>query len=289
MNAVSFLAFALAAALPAPAAAPGSSAASACETPPAGLACVAAGPFYRGSDKGPKNERPLASVWMQTYYMDVYEVTYGDYQACVKQKKCKRSHPAYNDYDRPKQPMVGMSWYDAVQYCQFRGKHLPTEAEWEKAARGPDGKTHPWGDEPADCTRAVIMDKTGRGCGTPKKPPNPEKGRTLEVGARPAGVYGLFDMSGNAWEWVADWYTPDYAACGKACAGPDPKGPCGGKELCPGRDQKIVRGGSWYWPPKYATAMWRRPHFPINKPYHHFGFRCAASIDEMRKIQAGKP
>jgi formylglycine-generating enzyme required for sulfatase activity len=265
-------------------AAPAGVPAAACGTAVAGTACIPAGPFYRGANSGPKNAQPLASVWMQTYFMDIYEVTYGDYQACVKEKKCKRSKPLYNDYDRPKQPMVGMSWYDAAQFCKARGKHLPTEAEWEKAARGPDGNTHPWGNEPADCKRAVIMDKTGRGCGTPKKPPQEFKGRTLEVGSRPAGVYGLYDMSGNAWEWVADWYTPSFASCGKDCQGPDPKGPCGGKEPCAGRDQKLVKGGSWYWPPKMATATWRRPHFPANKPYHHFGFRCAVSLAEAEAL-----
>lgn len=244
----------------------------------------------RGSDTLRANSKPAMSIWMQTYYMDIYEVTYGDYQACVKEKKCPRSHPYYNDYDRPKQPMVGMTWYNASQFCKALGKHLPTEAEWEKAARGPDGNVFPWGNEMADCTRAVIFDKTGRGCGTPKKPPNPEKGRTLEVGTRPVGAYGLYDMSGNAWEWVADWFTSSWAKCGKACQGPDPKGPCGGKEPCDGFTQKLVKGGSWYWPPHMATAVWRRPHFPNNKnPYHHFGFRCAATYDEVKAMgQANK-
>lgn len=271
--------------LPPPAAAAAGAQAAACEGAPAGMACIPGGPFYRGTDTGPNNAHPLASIWMQTYFMDIYEVTYGDYLACSKAKKCVRSHPAYNDYDRPKQPMVGMSWFDAAQFCKAQGKHLPSEAEWEKAARGPDGNTHPWGNEPAGCKRAVIMDKTGRGCGTPKLPPNPEKGRTLEVGTRPAGVYGLYDMSGNAWEWVADWYTTSFANCGKDCLGPDPKGPCGGKAECPGHEQKLVKGGSWYWPPHMATAVWRRPHFPANKPYHHFGFRCAASVAEVKAMK----
>ncbi|MSQ84398.1 MAG: formylglycine-generating enzyme family protein [Myxococcales bacterium] len=281
---------AVAAGLPAAAPTPLGTVAQPCEPPVAGLACIAGGAFYRGALLGPANQRPLQSIWMPTYYMDVYEVTYGDYQDCVRDKKCKRSKPYYNDYDRPKQPMVGMTWYDAVQFCAARGKHLPSEAEWEKAARGPDGQTHPWGSQPADCTRAVIMDKTGRGCGTPKKPPSPEKGRTLEVGTRPAGAYGLYDMSGNAWEWVADWFTVSYAKCGADCAGPNPKGPCGGKEPCGNHDNKIVRGGSWYWPPHMATAMWRRPHVPSNKnPYHHFGFRCAATVEQARALRAVAP
>jgi len=261
-----------------------------CDPPTAGLACVPAGPFVRGSDVLRPNSKPSMSIWMQTYYMDVFEVTYGDYAACVKAKGCRRSHPYYNDFDRPKQPMVGMTWHDAVQYCAWRGKHLPTEAEWEKAARGPDGNLFPWGNQNADCKRAVIMDGSGRGCGTPKAPPYPDKGRTLLVGTRPAGVYGLYDMSGNAWEWVADWYTKSWEACGAACQGPDPKGPCGGRAPCSGYTHKLVKGGSWYWPPHMATGVWRRPHTPDNRnPYHHFGFRCAATWEEASKLrEAGK-
>jgi formylglycine-generating enzyme required for sulfatase activity len=255
-----------------------------CDAAPRGMACVPGGSFIRGSDDGPANTRPKATVWLQTYFMDLYEVTYGDYQSCVKAKKCKFARPLYNDFNRPKQPMVGMTWYDAAQFCKAQGKHLPTEAEWEKAARGTDGALFPWGNEPVTCERAIIMDKRGRSCGTPKKPPQEFKGRTFEVGSRPAGVYGLFDMSGNAWEWVADWYSPNYAACGKDCVGVDPKGPCGGKEPCKGHTQRLVRGGSWYWPPKYATSIWRRPHFPSNEPYHHFGFRCAASAGEAKAL-----
>ena len=272
--------------------APDGTPAIACEAPPPGTACVPAGAFVRGSDDGEVNERPAARVWLQTYYMDVYEVTYEDYQACVSAGACRRAGPWYNDYDRPRQPMVGMSWYDAVDYCRWRGKHLPTEAEWEKAARGPDGALHPWGDEPATCERAVIMDARGRSCGTKKKRGRgaPEKGRTFEVGTRPAFAYGLYDMAGNSWEWVADWYTAKgYSACGAACEGVDPRGPCDGAEPCKGFRHKVVRGGSWYWPAKYAQATWRRAHHPKNRrPYgfHHFGFRCAASADEAGATQA---
>ncbi|MEZ4427798.1 MAG: SUMF1/EgtB/PvdO family nonheme iron enzyme [Nannocystaceae bacterium] len=257
-----------------------------CGPVPEGMACIPGGPFIRGSDDGPKNTHPAETVWLQTYYMDLNEATVEEYKACLERGDCLKGGPLYNDFSRPKQPIVGPNWYAAVRYCEAHGKHLPTEAEWEKAARGPDGALHPWGDEPATCERAIIKDARGRSCGVDKKFEHPKKGRTFEIASRPPFIYGLYDMSGNAWEWVADWASKDYAACGEACQGVDPKGPCGGAEPCKGHDQKVVRGGSWYWDASYATAIYRRTHFPINKPFHHFGWRCAATLDEAKALAA---
>ncbi len=265
------------AAPPLPVAPDGTPALPCIEPRPPGLACVPGGPFLRGSDDGPANTHPRATVWLQTFYMDLNEVTFAEYKVCQKAGKCGKAGPLYNDFSRPKQPMVGMNWYDAVAYCQQQGKQLPTEAQWEKAARGPDGALYPWGDEPVTCERAIIKDARGRSCGVPKKGSKPEKGRTFEVGARAPGIYGLYDMSGNAWEWVADWSSKSYGECGAACEGVDPRGPCAGAEPCKGHKERVVRGGSWYWDASYATAIYRRTHVPNNQPYHHFGFRCAAS------------
>ncbi len=256
-------------------AAEASPAALPCGATPDGMACIAGGPFVRGTDGEPANARPRATLWVQTFWMDLREVTFGEYKACERKGKCPKAGPKYSDFNRPKQAMTGVNWFDARAYCQAQGKRLPTEAEWEKAARGPDGALHPWGNAPATCARAVIMDKSGRSCGVKKLHSQPEKGRVLEVATRPAGAYGLYDMSGNSWEWVADWFSPSYAKCGAACAGDNPKGPCGGADKCPGHHEKIVRGGSWYWPAHMATGVWRRPHAPDNEPFHHFGFRCA--------------
>ena len=242
--------------------------------------CVPGGNFLRGSDDGPANTRPRATVWLQTFFMDVYEVTFAEYKACEKKGKCPKAGPKYSDFNRPRQAITGVNWFDAVAYCKAQGKQLPTEAQWEKAARGTEGALFPWGNDPVTCKRAVIMDKSGRSCGVKKLHSQPEKGRVLEVGTKPAGIYGLYDMSGNSWEWVADWYSPSYAKCGDACTGADPKGPCGGKDKCPGVHEKLVRGGSWYWPAQYATAIWRRPHAADNEPFHHFGFRCAATVEQ---------
>ena len=255
---------------------------------PADMACIPGGDFLRGSDSGPKNSRPRAKVWLQTFYMDVHEVTVERYSACVAAKKCRPARTIYDDYSRPQQPKVGVSWYHALAYCKAMGKRLPTEAQWEKAARGVDGRLYPWGDAAATCARAVIRDASGRGCGTKKKGRSPHKGRTLVVGTRPPNQYGLYDMCGNSWEWVHDWYSPSYKRCGKACLGPDPRGPCGGKRWCRGHKAKLVRGGSWYWPASWATTIFRRPHYPSNQPYHHFGFRCAATLDDAARMKPGE-
>ena len=268
-----------------PAGAPSRPAAEPCAQVPDGMACVPGGAFVRGSDDGPENARPAATVWLQTFYMDRYEVTAGEWEACRAAGDCARARTNYKDFSRPRQPKVGVSWYDAVAYCQAKGKHLPTEAQWEKAARGTEGALYPWGDAPATCERAIIRDERGRGCGVRKRGWHPKKGRTWEVGSRPAGVYGLYDMAGNSWEWVDDWYSRSYADCGDDCGGVDPRGPCGGGAArCPRHGWKVVRGGSWYWPGEHATAVFRRLHRPSNDPYHHFGFRCAASREEARGL-----
>jgi len=244
------------------------------------MACVPGGPFLRGSDDGPRHSRPQATVWVQTFYMDIYEVTVEMYEACVAAGKCKKAKTNYSDYSRPRQPKVGVTWYHARDFCEANGKHLPTEAEWEKAARGSDGRLYPWGNEVATCKEAVIMDDRGRSCGVRKKGKGPDKGRTFEVGTLAPNQFGLYDMSGNSWEWVADWFSTSYGKCGAKCEGIDPKGPCDGREPCKGYEEKIVRSGSWYWPASHATTIFRRPHHPNNNPYHHFGFRCAASTEE---------
>ena len=260
-----------------------------CATPPPNMACIPGGPFTRGSDDGPEHARPAAEIWVHTFYMDVYEVTFAQYKGCQKDKRCPRSGPRYTDFDHPNMPIQGVSWFDAVAYCEAHGKRLPTEAQWEKAARGPDGALYPWGDEPATCERAILKDDSGRSCGLKKQISKPEVGRPWDVGSRPAGVYGLHDMIGNSWEWVIDWYSRSYEACGEACSGVDPRGPCDGASTCPGHHRKIIRGGSWYWDATKNTAVYRRSHHPDNNPFHHFGFRCAATVEQAAALSPKDP
>ena len=270
-----------------------------CGAVPAGMACVPGGVFSIGWDdqlhpdcnqhsfqkRNRSNTLGMHKVTLSTYFMDITEVTNAAYRQCIREGKCPKAGPNYRDFKRPNQPVTGVSWHDASAFCRARGKSLPTEAQWEAAARGPQGELYPWGNAAADCKNSVIRDaKLGRSCGVKKAWGSPSKGRVLEVASRPPGRYGLYDMIGNAEEWTADWYTDDWKRCGDACQGTDPKGPCNGASQCKGVRYRSVRGGSWYWPADHATAVHRRPHRASNKPFHHFGFRCAASVDEARRL-----
>lgn len=257
-----------------------------CAAAPEAMSCIPGGPTVRGHDKRDKNARPAATITVSTFYMDRFEVTNAQYEACTQSGACAKAGPRYRGFGDDTQPVTGVSWFDAKQYCEARGKRLPTEAEWEKAARGPDGELNPWGNQRPTCRRAVIKNDEGRACGVPKPYSKPEVGRIFEVGKKPAGRYDLHDMSGNAEEWVADWYTTSFEACGESCQGVDPKGPCGGADACPGHTRRVLKGGSWYWPASHATGFHRRGNVPSNRPYHHFGFRCAASLEQAITLTA---
>jgi formylglycine-generating enzyme required for sulfatase activity len=250
------------------------------EDRPEAMSCIPGGPFTRGSNDHWDHAKPQAEVWVQSFWMDQYEVTYAEYKACQKAGECNRAGPQYVDFDRPAQPINGISWFDADKYCKAQGKRLPTEAEWEKAARGGDARLYPWGDEEASCEQAIMKGvEEGRGCGVLKSGKKPETGYPWNVGSRAPNPYGLYDMAGNAYEWVNDWFSTSYEACGEDCSGVDPKGPCQGAESCHGFRRKVVRGGSWYWDATRATTIYRRAHVPRNQPFHHFGFRCAADLE----------
>jgi len=257
-----------------------------CSLPVPGMSCIPSGEFIRGSNQHEDNEKPESRIYLDAFYIDQYEVTNqdlreclkaGQCQECLKTGLCKKVFPNYGKmYMGDTQPAVGVSWYTAKEYCKFRGKRLPTEAEWEKAARTEDGRIYPWGNEKATCKLAVIEEEGRKGCWE-KILPKPYQMTTRPVGTKPPNPYGLYDMAGNSWEWVEDWYSPSYAACGMDCEGRNPKGPCAGESSCPKfGNLKIVKGGSWWWPSDYARPSYRRPHIPSNDPiYHHFGFRCA--------------
>jgi eukaryotic-like serine/threonine-protein kinase len=206
---------------------------------------VPAGPSKQGSTKGDEDERPARTVVVRAFTIDRTEVTRGAYAACVAARRCKAVPGAAAADADPALPVTGVSWADAQGYCRFAGGRLPTEVEWEKAARGPDGREYPWGDE-LDCARANWGNFDGEGPCAGKNPGHP-----VRVGSYPSGasVYGALDLGGNVWEWVADKYDDE-----------------------PGR--RVVRGGSccsYFVGPRAANRnAWAPEHRDAD-----LGFRCA--------------
>ncbi len=264
-----------------------------------GFSCVPGGWFERGVEEddhrcrqggqpgdGRASTIPGGLVWIDTFYMAITETTNAAYADCAERDLCEEAGARYWDFRAPEQPITGLTWYEARNYCERVGGHLPSEAEWELAARGPAGDLAPWGDEPATCEVAVIRDDSGRSCGVERRGSSPESGRVLEPCTRGPHRYGLCDMIGNAEEWVADAWTEDWEECGEDCAGIDPRGPCGGDARCSGHPYRVARGSSWYYDAEHATGFHRRRHRPGNDPVRHIGFRCALSVDEARALSA---
>jgi formylglycine-generating enzyme len=217
------------------------------------MVLIPAGDFQMGSNRD--NEKPIHTVYLDAFYIDVYEVTKAQYRKFIDATEHKA--PAYwndKDYNAPDQPVVGVSWNDVVAYCQWAGKRLPTEAEWEKAARGGlVGKRYPWGD--------TITHNDANYSGT--------GGKDMWDGKSPVGSfapngYGLYDMIGNVWEWCADWYDDNYYANSPKS---NPTGPSSGLT-------RVLRGGSW----NYHGLALRVSHRSYNAPPNmssNVGFRCA--------------
>ncbi len=175
------------------------------------------------------NERPQRTVFVDAFYIDKYEVTNKQYKQFLAETGYKPKH--YLDrlpYNTSNLPAVVLEWEDAAAYTVWAGKRLPTEAEWEKAARGTDGRIWPWGNE-WDGTKLSGNDGTGLKDGYKE---------TAPVGQFPQGAspYGAHDMAGNLWEWVSDWYDPDYYRTSPPNI--NPKGPDTG-------DGHVLKGGGW--------------------------------------------
>ncbi len=226
---------------------------------------VPAGSFTMGNDSGAPDQRPAHPVNLGSFWIDRTEVTNAMYALCVSAGVCAApqqtrsiSRPSYfgtSAFDNF--PVLFVSWNQAQTYCAWAGRRLPTEAEWEKAARGPDQRLYPWGNQAPDPQR-LNFGPSGLG-------------DTVAVGHYPsnASPYGALDMAGNAWEWVADWYDPGYYAVSPA---QDPPGPA--KTGCPQGDCKVLRGGSWDSRDDQVTTT-ARLFFGPNDSRDAFTIRCA--------------
>ena len=256
------------------------------------LVYVPEGDFEMGSDEF-RSEQPIHTVYLDAYWIDRTEVTNAMFEKFIQetghQVETEKEGGSFAyigggdwdylegaDWRHPQglsssisgledHPVVQVNWNDVAAYCEWAGRRLPTEAEWEKAARGTDGRTYPWGNQgaagdllnfadlnlDADWTEAAIDD--GYKLSAPVG--------SYADGASP---YGAFDMAGNVWEWVADWYDEDYYS---SSPGENPQGPSSG-------EHRLLRGGSWFvseWNVRSAFRLW---YFPGVAPSSK-GFRCA--------------
>lgn len=222
------------------------------------------------------DELPQRRISLDAYWIDQTEVTRSMYQACVDGRGCA---PVANLGQASGQiggqlPMVMVNWDQARAYCAWAGRRLPTEAEWEKAARGTDGRLYPWGWIGSPETRdQILLNFCDASCSGPNAGVTIDDGfpQAAPVGSFPAGAspYDALDMAGNVWEWVADWYQSGYYASGPTA---NPAGPTSGLG-------RVIRGGSWFEPTWSGIAL---NHRAANRSWHDpnygqfdLGFRCA--------------
>jgi formylglycine-generating enzyme required for sulfatase activity len=239
---------------------------------------IEAGKFRMGAQKKDRSkpnydaqadddESPAREVYVDSFQIGRYPVTVEEYKRFVENEGYKNqrwwnaggfgksNEPRAWDEQllHPNRPVVNVSWYEAMAYCAWKGVRLPTEAEWERAARGTPGRKYPWGDEQPDAGRANY--EAGK------------VGHATPVGLYPRGATpeGIEDLAGNVDEWVADWYEKYAESPGR-----NPGGPEGG-------EVRVVRGGSWYFYPSYLRAAIRLRNAPFGR-LNYIGFRCVREV-----------
>jgi formylglycine-generating enzyme required for sulfatase activity len=223
---------------------------------------IPAGEFAMGSDgrQALEDERPMHRVWVDSFSMDLHEVTTAQYAAFLT--ATNRLAPwQWNTVDLSQhrdRPVIGVDWSDADAYCQWKGKRLPTEAEWEKAAKGTDGRLYPWGNQVPTKDLANFALGARFSYSQVLMPV-----LSYEQGKSP---YGLYQMVGNVGEWVQDWYAANYYE-----TSPD-RNPQGSEQ----GQFKVLRGGSWSDLPKYLLT-YGRFKLPPETRNSYTGFRCAKS------------
>ena len=291
---------------PAPVAASASRPAAVVGAPacPAGMKPIPGGEFFMGADQldAEANEKPPHKVKLAPYCLDEREVTVAKYKACSDRGACLRAgrenvwpgitrqqkktyDPLCNaneTEDRLEHPVNCVDWDQARLYCEAQAGRLPTEAEWEFAARGSDGRIYPWGDKAPDAT---LLNACGSECvAWMKAHPDPDATpaamydqndgfvSTAPVGSFPKGAsqYGILDIAGNVWEWVGDWFAA-YDPASASTMTMAPRGPATG-------DMRVIRGGAW----NGAMPAWVRPSWRYSAPpgyrTHGIGFRCARTL-----------
>lgn len=224
------------------------------------LLYVPNGDFTMGSDTGELHEMPVHVVTLDGFWIDQTEVTNKMYSLCVDADVCQKptdissfTHPNYyGNFKFEDYPVIYVSWDMAKTYCEWAGRRLPTEAEWEKAAHGTEERTYPWGE-------ALMAGFFANFNST---------NDTMIVGSYEDGKspYGAYDMAGNVWEWVSDWYDSSYFQNSPPS---NPLGPDSG-------DMKVLRGGSWNYDDYEIRTTNRNSAIPTNT-YYNIGFRCARS------------
>ncbi|MBI5350439.1 MAG: SUMF1/EgtB/PvdO family nonheme iron enzyme [Chloroflexi bacterium] len=223
---------------------------------------VPAGSFTMGSDAYEDDEKPTHTIRLDAFWIDKFEVTNAMYILCVKAGRCsapsQKSSATHSSYYGNSQfddyPVIYVPWDEASVYCKWAGRQLPTEAQWEKAARGGDGRNYPWGKDLPDKSKLNFNDNVGD---------------TIEVGKYPSGVsvYGAMDMAGNVMEWVSDWFDIKYYSNSPS---QNPTGPTSGK-------YHIARGGAWNDTEFFVRTSYRHVWDIPELSNNSIGFRCAAA------------